>query len=243
MVRKYAPNNGIRIEYLTNEIASDKHPFVMSMGIWEPAFRAECVLGTIRDRKALALSYRGRGNSDAPAKGYDWSDHATDLSCVMAEEGINSAVFFGFSKGVSYLLAYLKNNPDKAKGLILVDFPAIHTGPVSGYADYWDSMIYRGEKLGNHIKRIALEGIERESTYMEFYDVISSLKCPIAVFRGAKADAAIASNLSEQDVEKYIDANASVQVVDFLNSGHMILDDECEKAVRAVHQFISNNNL
>lgn len=243
MVRKYALNNDMKIEYLTNEITSGKYPFVMSMGIWEPAFRAECVLGAIKDRKALALSYRGRGGSDAPAKGYDWSDHATDLNCVMVNERIDSALFFGFSKGVSYLLAYLKSNPDKAKGLILVDFPAIHTGPVAGYADYWDSMVYRGEKLGNHIRRTALEGIERESTYMEFYDIISNLRCPITIFRGVKGDAAIASNLSEQDIQRYIDANPSVQVVDFFGSGHMILDDECDKVVTAVLQFILDHSL
>lgn len=243
MLKKYAQNKNTRIEYLINESISEKYPFVMSMGIWEPAFRAECILSTIKDRKAFALSYRGRGGSDAPENGYDWRDHATDLHAVLANEKIEAAVFLGFSKGVSYLLGYLKDNINKAKGLILVDFPAIHAGPVVGYADYWDSMVYLGERLGDHIKRKTLDGIERESTYMEFYDVIARLQCPIVIFRGTKEYAKIASNLTKDDINKYTEANSSTNIVDFSNSGHMIFDDECDKAVDAIHRFIMDNNL
>ncbi len=243
MEQKWAVNGGNRLEYLTNGRKTGKLPFVMSMGIWEPAARAGKVLEALDDRLALALSYRGRGGSEAPESGYDWRDHASDLEAVMRAEAIEAAVFLGFSKGVSYLLGYLKQNLHKAKGLILVDFPAIHAAAEKGYADFWDSRVYQGKRLGDFIQRRALEGIESESTYTEFYDLIAAAACPIAVFRGMKAEAAIPSNLTDSDMQRYLQANPGVESVDFTDSGHMLFDDEGEKLLCSIRAFLKGHDL
>jgi len=231
-------DDGCEIEYFSNEVASDKTPVIVSMGNWEPAFRAFPILRGIKDRTAYALSYRGRGGSDSPKTGYDWKDHASDLASVIADAGLEKAYFVAFSRGVSYTLGYLNDHPDSAKGLILVDYPAQHSQVSKGYAQFWATLRYREYKLSEHISAIALDGIERESTAMDFYPLIAKAKFPISVFAGRNRQAPIESNLSDQDATRYLAANERIELIGFEHSGHMIFDDEAEKAMLTINTLL-----
>ncbi|HEX7713367.1 MAG TPA: alpha/beta hydrolase [Bacillota bacterium] len=230
---------GNTIEYYKKEADRNKIPVVLSMGNWEPALRGFPLLNQIEDRTSVVLSYRGRGRSGSPDQGYDWKDHSHDLEAVVEDCGFDKCIFIAFSKGVSYTLGYLESNPEKACGLLLIDYPAIHCESIKGYAEFWYNRTYKDFRLKDYVTRKALDGIERESTYRDFYPLIASIKCPVTLFVGRDDQAPIRSNVEIEDVEKYQKANPNIRIIEFTQSGHMILDDEPDKAYREVKKFLS----
>ena len=129
---KCVNNNGNKIEYYVSNKVNTKSTLIISMGIWEPASRALPLVSRLSDRHCIVLSYRGRGGSDTPECGFNWDDHVSDIDCVLKNEKVNKPVFLGFSKGVSYMLGYLAQNIDIPSGIIILDYPAIHTQETNG---------------------------------------------------------------------------------------------------------------
>ena len=141
--RKIVNNNGIEIEYYISNQVNEKATLILSMGIWEPATRALPLISRLIGRHCIVLSYRGRGGSSTPKSGFDWNHHMSDLACVLQNEPTNKPVFLGFSKGVSYMLGYLSANLEMANGIIIIDYPAIHSKLETGAAQFWGNMIYK----------------------------------------------------------------------------------------------------
>ncbi|MBK1810824.1 alpha/beta hydrolase [Clostridium sp. YIM B02505] len=239
ITRKTVNNHGIEIEYYVSNEVNDKSTLIISMGIWEPASRALPLIARLLGRHCIALSYRGRGGSSTPKTGFDWSNHISDIATVIENEPINKPVFLGFSKGVSYMLGYLAANLELANGIIIIDYPAIHSKLEKGAAKFWANMIYNGVKLDNYITTYALEGIENESTYKEFYDDLRMMKCPVWIFRGTDSNADIPSNLMRDDILKYKESVKELEIVDFNYSGHMILDEELGKAAKHITDILN----
>jgi pimeloyl-ACP methyl ester carboxylesterase len=207
------------------------------MGIWEPATRAFSLISRLSGRHCIVLSYRGRGGSSTPKSGFDWTDHMTDLACVLQNESTNQPVFLGFSKGVSYMLGYLSAHLEAAKGIIIIDYPAIHSKLQKGAAHFWSNMIYNGRRLDHYVEPLALEGIENESTYKEFYNDLQNMKCPVWLFRGTDTESDIPSNLTDEDIAKYESSVKELEIINFNDSGHMILDEELGKAARHINRI------
>ncbi len=115
-----------------------------------------------------------------------------------------------------------------------MDYPAIHCLSEKGYADFWSARVYRDFRLVDHISRTALDGIEKESTYRDFHPLLRGLDCPIRVFVGADKASPIKSNIEAIDLRNYSSAKASIKFIEFGKSGHMIFDDEREKAGREI---------
>jgi pimeloyl-ACP methyl ester carboxylesterase len=238
LIRKIVNNNGNEVEYYVSNEVNQKSTLIISMGIWESAVRAVPLIARLIGRHCIVLSYRGRGGSSTPKSGFDWNDHISDIDCVIRNEQINKPVFLGFSKGVSYMLGYLSINLEIAHGIIIIDYPAIHSKLEKGAARFWAKMIYNGFKLDNYVTPSTLEGIEKESTYKEFYDDLNKMKCPVWLFRGNDLEADISSNLVSEDILKYKQSVSKLEVVDFNYSGHMILDEELGKATKCIKHIL-----
>ncbi len=229
---------GNRIEYFKFDGNRQNIPLVLSMGNWEPAFRGFRLLERINDRSRAVLSYRGRGGSESPESGYDWRDHAYDLEAVVDDCSFDKCIFVSFSKGVSYTLAYLENHPEKAAGIVLIDYPPIHCASEPGYADFWYTKIYKDFRLQDHVTEKTLKGIEVESTPKDFSPLIAQLPCPVTLFIGTDGNAPIGSNVSPGDLAALKIARPDIRIVEFPKSGHMILDDQPEEAARELKKFI-----
>lgn len=238
-IRKTVSNNGNEIEYYVNNHVNEKATLVISMGIWEPASRAFPLISQLTNRHCIVLSYRGRGGSSTPKEGFDWNDHSLDLACVLQNEPSHNPVFLGFSKGVSYMLGYLESNLEISKGIIIIDYPAIHTKLEKGAAQFWNNMVYHGYRLNNYVDTHALEGIELESTYKEFYNAFQKINCPVWLFRGTDIESYIPSNLTDEDILRYKSSIKEFEMVDFMYSGHMILDEELGKAVSCIKMILN----
>lgn len=239
-IRKTANNNGLEIEYYVFNQTNDKTSLILSMGVWEPASRSFPLISRLTGRHCIVISYRGRGGSSEPASGFDWINHSMDLACVLEQEAIHNPVFLGFSKGVSYMLGYLLHHPDMPKGILIIDYPAIHNKPEEGYSNYWASMHYNGKRLTEYVSKHTLEGIERESTYREFYNDFRHYLCPICILRGMDKSSAIPSNLTDIDILRYQAAADKVEIIPFLYSGHMILEEELGKSSKCILEFLEN---
>lgn len=238
LVKKFVLNDGNKIEYYVSNQINDKPTLVISMGIWEPAIRALPLISRLTGIHCIALSYRGRGGSSTPKSGFDWNHHISDIRCVLQNEPINKPVFLGFSKGVSYMLGFLSLNIELAKGIIIIDYPAIHSKFEKGAAKFWSNMVYNGIKLDNFITTHTLKCIENESTYKEFYHDLSKMNCPIWVFRGVDLASNIPSNLTDDDILKYKENVNQLEIIDFKYSGHMILDEELGKATKYIQGIL-----
>lgn len=239
LIKKIIDNNGVEIEYYVNNQVNDKSTLIISMGIWEPATRALPLISRLIGRHCIVLSYRGRGKSSTPISGFDWQHHSSDLSSVLQNEPTNKPVFLGFSKGVSYMLGYLSSNLNEPNGIIIIDYPAIHGKAEKGYAQFWSTTEYNGFKMGNCITMHALEGIESESSYKEFYQELSKIKCPVWIFRGTDSKSYIPSNLTDEDVLNYKSSIKELEIIDFNYSGHMILDEELGKACKQINRILN----
>lgn len=237
--RKTVNNDGAGVEYFVSNQVGTGSTLIISMGIWEPASRAFPLIARLKGRHCIVISYRGRGGSGTPAYGFDWSNHMSDLACVLQEEAVNNPVFLGFSKGVSYMLGYLSNYHIPAKGLIIIDYPAIHSKLEKGAAQFWGAMVYNGYRLSDFISQRALDGIEEESTYKEFYSFLAEIGCPVWLFVGTNALPDIPSNLTQEDIFKYQASVKKLEVVDFEYSGHMILDEELGKAASEIKRILN----
>lgn len=239
IIRKVVNNNGTEIEYYVSNEVNEKSTLIISMGIWEPAARALPLIARLTGRHCIVLSYRGRGGSSTPKSGFNWNNHISDIASVIKNESINKPVFLGFSKGVSYMLGYLSANLEIAHGIIIIDYPAIHSKLEKGAAEFWANMIYNGFRLNNYVTTHALECIENESTYKEFYNDLNMMRCPVWLFRGADSDSDIPSNLTYDDILKYKESIKELEIVDFNYSGHMILDEELGKAVKHITRILN----
>lgn len=51
-------------------------------------------------------------------------------------------------------------------------------------------------------------------------------------------DSGIPSNLSDEDILKYKDAVRNIEIINFRDSGHMILDEELGKATRYINKML-----
>lgn len=241
--RKTVNNDGIEIEYYMSNQVNEKATLIISMGIWEPATRAFPLISRLKGRHCIVLSYRGRGGSSVPKTGFNWNHHVSDLTCVLQNESIHKPVFLGFSKGVSYMLGYLSANTKMTKGIIIIDYPAIHSKLEKGSAQFWGNMIYNGYRLDKFVSTHTLEGIELESSYKEFYSIFQKMNCPVWLFRGIDTESDIPSNLTDEDIIKYRSSVKEFESIDFRHSGHMILDEELGKAVQYIKRILDKIDL
>lgn len=234
-------NGAVRIHYIDQPAASAAKtvPLVVSPGVWEPAERA-LPLCRGMSRRAVAVSYRGRGRSDTPAAGYDLEDHVGDLAAVVDAAGLDRFALLAFSRGVGPALAYALGRARQVVGLVIVDQPPIHFAWAPGTAAVWKSRVYLGRPFTDFMRPAAFEGIEREARQVEFWDDLPRLACPVLLLRGFAAPNPIPSEVSEADAARYRALVPHLRVADFPNSGHMIPDEEPDAYRVVVEGFLAD---
>lgn len=70
--------------------------------------------------QVLAYDLRGHGDSDKPPKGYEISNHITDLETLLAQEKITNPILIGHSLGGMIALQYALESPNTPRALVLV---------------------------------------------------------------------------------------------------------------------------
>ncbi|HYE11535.1 MAG TPA: alpha/beta hydrolase [Patescibacteria group bacterium] len=223
-------NKGVMIHYLdSNEIEGNLAPIFICPGLSESAEDYTNLIHMLASRRCIVISFRGRGKSDCPDHGYSLEDHERDIEAVVNHLGLKDFYLMGNSRGVSYTIDYATRNNKIIKGLIIVDYPALHKKMAEGWADGF----FRAFP-NTRIKYAAILGIERESREIDFNNLLHLIECPTLVMRGVKDS----SLLTDEAVVVYLNNISKCRVAIFEKAGHRILIDDFEGSVETINTFL-----
>jgi pimeloyl-ACP methyl ester carboxylesterase len=232
-----AANQDVNIHYLDTLRVADHQltPIIICPGLSEAAEEYEDLLAYLLPRRAIVLSFRGRGRSDTPRTKYDLADHVSDLSVVVQETGIKRFHLMGNSRGVSYALGFAQKNADQIVSLIVEDYPAEHKQMSPEWADQYINQYLIPTGRNKFIRQQAVKGIQRDSTPIRME---AKLALPAMVIRGMLED----SLISEADLLHYKGMFTAVTVKEFADSGHAIREKERDKLYLSIKQFLDEQD-
>ncbi len=229
-------NKGINIHYIDNEIKdSNKSTILVCPGLSESAQDYEKLMSNLGYRRCIALSFRGRGKSDSPTKGYTLKDHVSDIVSVVDKLRIKDFYLLGYSRGASYALSYAISKSESLKGLIIGEYPAKHKKMYNGWAK--EQMDFYKTHCGSiSIKYEVLQGIENESDKVDFKQYLNKINCPFLLLKGELEE----SLVSEEDILEYVNniGSKSIRIEKFESAGHAIIAEDFEKIIRVINEFL-----
>ncbi|SFB61714.1 alpha/beta hydrolase fold [Cohnella sp. OV330] len=228
---------GVRIHYLDSRLESDVSlvPILVCPGLSETAEEYEDFIGEMLPRRTIVLSFRGRGRSDTPLSGYDLQDHVKDIESVVQQLQLRRFHLYGYSRGVSYALAYASLHPERVASLIVQDYPAEHKAMTAEWTgSYIDDYLIPTNRLTTNIRAEAVHGIHRDSTAC---DIGFSFGKPVLVMRGLLAD----SLISDEQLRSYKQHFRNLRIEAFSESGHNIRGSEKEKLDRTIEDFLNES--
>ncbi|MDQ8735326.1 alpha/beta hydrolase [Paenibacillus sp. LHD-38] len=235
MIKSVMVNNqDVQIHYLDTKPESDLQltPMVICPGLSETAEEYEDLLTFLLPRRAIVLSFRGRGNSDTPQMHYDLEDHLSDLAAVIQDASIDCFHLMGYSRGVSYALGYAQLHVNRLTSLIVEDYPPEHKQMSPEWAeDYISNYLVPSGRV-NNISPEAVRGIQRESTQLELE---AKLSLPTLVLYGLQEG----SLLKETDLSKYKQLFSDITVRPFVQSGHNIRGTEKSRLYESIKHFLN----
>src|SRR2546421_279652 len=113
--------NGTNIAYDDHGIGHPLlflHAFPLNRSMWSGELMALLQDGRFR---LVAPDWRGFGESDTSMGNSTMEQFADDVAGLVNELGMQNAILFGFSMGGYAAFAFLRNYPQRVKGLILAD--------------------------------------------------------------------------------------------------------------------------
>lgn len=223
-------NKGISIHYLEScDVDEGYTPLFICPGLSEPAEDYINLMHSLAPRKCIAMSFRGRGRSDCPTKGYSLEEHESDIEAVVNHLRMKDFCLMGYSRGVSYALGYGIKNNALLKGLIIEEYPPVHKKMSDGWAEELYKA-YPDYRLGCR----AAIGIEQESVQVDFSPSLYMINCPVMVMRGMKDS----SQLTREAAAIYSNQIADCRVMTFENAGHDIQTDDFKSFLEVVKSFL-----
>jgi pimeloyl-ACP methyl ester carboxylesterase len=199
-------NHGVAIRYLrldgslpsdgtvpaegTASLHGDRPPLIVIPGMCECA---DDYVGRFRDRltrNIIAIDLRGRGNSDAPPRGYSFEDQLSDICTVIDALDGERFVLAGFSVGAAFAIRYTLDRPHDIAGLVIVDYPPHYPE----FTDAWMRSIL--DDSANRMPRHVVQGLMRESSRVVFSHRLAEIQCPALVIRGTTDDSLLPPSLA-----------------------------------------------
>lgn len=129
---RLAKVNGIDIAY---RMQGEGPPLVLVMGyrLNSTAWPARLIEQLARQYTVITLDNRGTGRSDKPIEGYAIANMARDVRGLLDELGLAQVHMLGYSMGGAIAQEFVRQFPDRIKGLILCATMA--GGPSATYAE------------------------------------------------------------------------------------------------------------
>jgi len=94
--QRWVTNGAVRLHCLAQESDSPLTPFLIVPGTFGVAEDYIQEMEALAPRRCIAVSLRGRGQSDAPASGYRFEDHVADLAAAAAQLGVERFAMMGY---------------------------------------------------------------------------------------------------------------------------------------------------
>ncbi len=224
----WADNSGVRLHYL-NSGPGQGTPLVFVPGGLGHAGHFAPEIAALAPRRCVAISLRGRGESDAPETGYSLAEQASDIAAVVDAAGLDRFGLMGYSLGVPVALRYGADHPERLAGLIVGDYPARYPA----IAPEWVEGVLTA--LGDEVRAVAVRGIQRDAVETLLWDDLPRITCPALILRGGLEDAA----LSPEESRRYGEKLPLALIAVFEESGHDLSSPSFERYVGALRIFMS----
>lgn len=232
-ISKLTLQGEVQISYIDSKLSADPSltPLVICPGLSETAEEYVEFMEYLLPRRAVVISFRGRGQSDTPVHGYNLKDHVDDIKNVVEAAQLNNFHLMGFSRGVAYALGYGRDHLDRLQSFILLDYPLEHRSMVEDWIpEYIDQYLIPTNRI-QQIRKEAVIGIQRDSTYES---LSYSHHKPVLLIHGELEE----SLIQESDILQYKTSFSQLTIKTLHNSGHNIRNTEQHELNEAIKMFM-----
>jgi pimeloyl-ACP methyl ester carboxylesterase len=137
--------------------------------------------------RAFALTQRGHGDAERPARGYRTRDFAADITAFADALGLASFIVVGHSMGSTHALRFAIDHPRRTRGLVLLGCFASYRSN-AGLVEFAQSAVYPlTDPIDPRFAREFQESTLARPVPQAFLDTVvqESLKVPARVWRAA----------------------------------------------------------
>jgi pimeloyl-ACP methyl ester carboxylesterase len=165
--------DGLRVHYESYGAGREALVFIHGWACDLTFWRGQEALYDHPDRRALLIDLPGHGSSDKPHRAYPIEFFARAIEAVMRDAQIERAVLIGHSLGGPIAYAFLREFPEKAAALVLVD--AFISRHMAGPADR--------ASTAAHFAKVArsLQGAAGERNFVERVESCFTKQTPDAL--------------------------------------------------------------
>lgn len=165
-----------------------------------------------------SMSFRGRGQSTTPEKGYSIDCHSDDVGLFLRDIVGSKITLVANSMSTIYVVNYLLcKNAAKIDALVIVDHPLALRKLKAGWAEEAAKLVINGKSILENVRRVVLGEIERESEAIDFYASYEQLKIPTLLMAAPVGKGL----LTDHDLVLYC-RQKQTKIVDFPDSDHFI---------------------
>ncbi len=211
-------NNGISLECLDN-LGTEGVPLVVVPGMSESVHDwidfAQYMLPT----PVHVISLRGRGNSDAPLRGYALNVHVGDIASLIRHNDFKNFNLMGYSRGSSYALGTLERFGERINALILGDYPARHSRLPGGFVENFAESTWRGKDVSQRMPLHAIAALQNDSHSEDLLGRLEGFSEPVLLLAGNEKLGAL---LDPEEIDRISTMIPHVRVRRLQHSGHDI---------------------
>ncbi len=227
---QFVNNRSVNIHYLeTEEYDENLTPLLYVPGAMNSAEQFINVMKFYSPRRCTLLSFRGRGQSEAPFSGYSLEHHVSDIESVVGDSKVHEFCLMAYSMGVPYAISFASKYPEQVKGLILCDYPAKYPS----IQESWSEMVLAKGHISEERHHV-VKGIQRESREIMLDQELRKISCPVLLLKGGTDD----SFLKNPDVEVYINNLRHVDLKVFEASGHELWVPDFMGFINTIKHFL-----
>lgn len=257
--------NGIEINYYRS--GGDKPPLVIAHGVTDNGLSwSRFAQAMAHEFDVILYDARGHGQSEAPADGYTFEDHAQDLSELITALDLDCPHLLGHSGGAVAAAHVAASHPESVSTLILED-PAWGTSwggwesTTRGLTEWFQNVktmshealvaTCREMNPGWPDQEIALWADSKrqvsphvvqmfEQPEPSWRDIVGAIRCPILLIVG---DPQLGAINTAQDLSDIASVWRQGRALAIDAAGHMVHYDQHEAFVTAVKKFLAEADL
>lgn len=144
-------------------------------------------------RRLISPDRRGMGASSAPPSGYTPREFTNGNEAIVAAADLDAFVVYGHSLGAPIAIAYALRHPDRVRGLVLGDYPALWPR----LSEEWLARALA--VFDGSWSRQGLTQMQHESVETSYWDDLRTLKMPVLAITGTASGV----RMSAEDAERY----------------------------------------
>jgi pimeloyl-ACP methyl ester carboxylesterase len=231
---RWCDNSGTRLHYL-DRAGGDALPVLAIPGWAEAAAEYAWLADRLPERRVVVADLRGRGESDAPERGYTFEHHVRDVAAIVAASALRPMVLVAFSRGSSYALGYARDHRADVRGLVMGDYEARHVRLPPQFVEIQSEMRVRGVVAAERIARHVAEQVQVDSREVPMWDDLATFDFPVLLMRGGRRG----SLVGDDSEARYRAALPSLRVATITGAGHDLWSRDVDAYLAVLRPFLA----